>query len=335
MQRKIVLKGGPGVGKSTFMKKLGEDFITAGIDVEYHWCSSDNDSLDGIVLGKQQFCVVDGTSPHIVDPRFPGAVDEIINLGEFWDRQAIAQHKPAIIKLCNDIKNCFARAYLRLQEAGNAYQECKSYYEEARDITAVNRNILALTRDFVPISSAPGNTRHLFAGAITPLGLVNKAESIIDSDYSIFAVKGSPGSGLKNLFAHNLNLLELYNYYAEIYHNPFDPNEIDIIILPDSKIALLDISSIFNYTKYLPAIKYKRLLDFDQFSPNIPEFASSLLDNARKRFASGISEAVSHIGRAKKYHDELESFYVPAMDFESINLTRQKIFGQLIQSLIY
>lgn len=66
VERKIVLKGGPGVGKSTFMKKLGEDFANAEIDVEFHWCSSDNESLDGVVIGRQQFCVVDGTAPHRV-----------------------------------------------------------------------------------------------------------------------------------------------------------------------------------------------------------------------------------------------------------------------------
>jgi broad-specificity NMP kinase len=69
-EEKIVLKGGPGVGKSTFMKNLAKDCSKQGIDVEYHWCSSDNNSLDGIVLGnKKQVCIVDGTAPHIVDPR--------------------------------------------------------------------------------------------------------------------------------------------------------------------------------------------------------------------------------------------------------------------------
>jgi len=49
-RRKIVLKGGPGVGKSTFMKNLAQDFMEAGCDIEFCWCSSDNQSLDSIVL---------------------------------------------------------------------------------------------------------------------------------------------------------------------------------------------------------------------------------------------------------------------------------------------
>ena len=43
------LKGGPGTGKSTIMKEIGEYFIDNGEDVDFLWCSSDPDSLDGVV----------------------------------------------------------------------------------------------------------------------------------------------------------------------------------------------------------------------------------------------------------------------------------------------
>ena len=44
--RKIIsLKGGPGTGKSTLMKKIGQYFNEKGYSVEYHHCSSDNTFL--------------------------------------------------------------------------------------------------------------------------------------------------------------------------------------------------------------------------------------------------------------------------------------------------
>lgn len=43
----IVLKGGPGAGKSTMMKKLGQAMEEQGEQVEYFHCSGDPDSLDG------------------------------------------------------------------------------------------------------------------------------------------------------------------------------------------------------------------------------------------------------------------------------------------------
>ena len=46
--RIFVIKGGPGVGKSTFMKKMGEALLRLGYDAEFHHCSSDPDSLDAL-----------------------------------------------------------------------------------------------------------------------------------------------------------------------------------------------------------------------------------------------------------------------------------------------
>ena len=46
----MILKGGPGVGKNTFMREIGRTMEAAGADVEYLWCSGDPDSLDGVVI---------------------------------------------------------------------------------------------------------------------------------------------------------------------------------------------------------------------------------------------------------------------------------------------
>lgn len=46
----MILKGGPGVGKNTFMREIGKTMERAGTPVEYLWCSGDPDSLDGVVM---------------------------------------------------------------------------------------------------------------------------------------------------------------------------------------------------------------------------------------------------------------------------------------------
>ena len=63
-----VLKGGPGVGKATFMREIGRTMEQAGADVEYLWCSGDPDSLDGVVIPALRCAVCDGTSPHGTAP---------------------------------------------------------------------------------------------------------------------------------------------------------------------------------------------------------------------------------------------------------------------------
>lgn len=333
---KIILKGGPGVGKSTFMKNLGRDFSRQGQNVEYHWCSSDNNSLDAIVVGHQQFCMLDGTAPHIVDPRYPGAIDKILNLGEFWDESVIRQQRDTVIKLTDTISSLFSRAYHRLKEVKLAYEEWQSYYAEATDFKAVNRNISELLDDIFKNSAMTGTPlRHLFAAAITPEGIVNKANSLVDKEYAVFAVKGQPGTGLNIIYQYVLEVASLKGVYAEVFHNPFDPADIDMIIFPHHKTVLVDISGhISDYVQQLPTSRYKRFLDFNQFTnkSSLDTYAKQIC-SAKNRVEEGLKEAVRFIHTAKKYHDELETCYVPAMDFDGMAAYREKLVDEVNQSL--
>ncbi len=85
VNRIFCLKGGPGVGKSSLMKKVARDFVEKGYDVEVFPCSSDPSSLDAVVIEKLKVVLLDATAPHIVDPKIPGAIDEIVNFGDFWN----------------------------------------------------------------------------------------------------------------------------------------------------------------------------------------------------------------------------------------------------------
>ena len=69
-----ILKGGPGCGKSTLMRQVGAAMEAAGLTVEYIRCSGDPDSLDAVVVPALGAAVVDGTAPHVVEPRYPGLV---------------------------------------------------------------------------------------------------------------------------------------------------------------------------------------------------------------------------------------------------------------------
>ena len=63
-----VIKGGPGCGKSTFMRRIGEAAEARGLEVEYILCSGDPDSLDAILLPGKKAALVDGTAPHDTAP---------------------------------------------------------------------------------------------------------------------------------------------------------------------------------------------------------------------------------------------------------------------------
>lgn len=100
MQRRMFyLKGGPGVGKSTLMRRVGEAAEKAGLEVEYFHCSSDPDSLDAVCLPQKGAALMDGTAPHVYDPVAPGARDTLVSLGDFLDEAALRSHIEDILNL--------------------------------------------------------------------------------------------------------------------------------------------------------------------------------------------------------------------------------------------
>ena len=48
--RAYIIKGGPGTGKSSFMKYVTAKAQERGYDIELCPCSSDPDSLDGVII---------------------------------------------------------------------------------------------------------------------------------------------------------------------------------------------------------------------------------------------------------------------------------------------
>ena len=63
-----IIKGGPGTGKSTLMKKVARKAEEKGYETELIYCSSDPQSLDGIIVKDIGVSVIDGTSPSTKRP---------------------------------------------------------------------------------------------------------------------------------------------------------------------------------------------------------------------------------------------------------------------------
>ena len=117
-----VIKGGPGCGKSSFMKTLGHAAEKAGLDVEYVLCSGDPDSLDGVYFPSLHTGYADGTVPHVIEAVTPGAAGLYLDLGQFYDRIALQKERRAIELLQTRYRALYREAYARL--ASFAHSSC-------------------------------------------------------------------------------------------------------------------------------------------------------------------------------------------------------------------
>ncbi|MDD4295517.1 MAG: ATPase, partial [Ruminiclostridium sp.] len=248
----VILKGGPGVGKSTFMRHIAEDMLLKGFSIEFMHCSSDPDSLDGIVIPEKSIAMMDGTSPHIVDPKNPGAVDEIINLGDFWNEDGFSKDKEKIILTNKEIKKTFARAYRYIQAAYSIYEDNVAIYNSAMDHGKANA-LIAKTISCIfgntDISNSEGKKRHLFASAITPKGLVNYFPSLFTTK-KVFVINGKPGTGTERLLERVRLSATERGFYTESYYCALNPDKLEHLIIPDLDTSLITSNKYHNANGY-------------------------------------------------------------------------------------
>ena len=132
LKRLYIIKGSSGCGKSTFMRRLAAAAKADKADVKSYLCSSDPASLDAIIINSS-VAVIDGTPPHSVDMKFPGAASEIIDLTRFWDNDYLISKRGEIQTASAEKKTAYGEAYKILSVYANLRSE-----EQRTLLSAVN-----------------------------------------------------------------------------------------------------------------------------------------------------------------------------------------------------
>ena len=109
-----VIKGGPGCGKSSFMKTIGRAAEEKGLDVAYVLCSGDPESVDGVYFPALHTGYADGTAPHVLEAVTPGAAGLYLDLSRFYDRLALQPERRTIEQLQRRYQSLYREAYAKL-----------------------------------------------------------------------------------------------------------------------------------------------------------------------------------------------------------------------------
>ncbi len=317
----FILKGSPGCGKSTLIRKIGCAMLERGYDVEFWQCSADNDSLDGVIIKGLSAAVIDGTAPHVVDPAYPGVVDEIINLGEHWSSQNLRRQKQTILQLNDEIQHAYAAAQEDLSTIGEitltAYRRKENTVDKNKLKTKINQILDEL---FVPTGAA---SRHLFASAVTPRGLVSLADALTRSYPRRYILNGPPGCGKEKLLQAVADTAVEKGIAADIYHSALIPEHIEAIVLPELGVALADLF-------LCPRENQPGDVIIDFSDPDQEEVADGEILAFKQQLNDAADHAACKLNEAKLLHDKLESCYSQAMDYEAVDLTGKRLFNRLL-----
>ncbi len=324
--RAYIIKGGPGTGKSGVMKKIASAAEEKGFYVEKIICSGDPDSLDAIIIPQIKICFADGTAPHTMEPQYPGAVEEIINLGECWNSRKLFEQREHILTITNCNKALHKQSARYVGACSTAFADsAKIEAAVAIEEKAENYATRFISRK-CSCKNSMGTEQKRFLSGVSPQGyitLFDTAQTLCDEIYSV-TDEGYYASGM---LMHALCRCAVANGIDVISClNPFAPQGNPLhIIFPQERIGFFTSNSLQNFKP----IAYKNINATRFFDAQTLSSYKKRLEFNKKAGTQLLNEAVCLLEKAKKVHDELETYYINAMDFNLLNEMTDKIIKKI------
>ena len=310
----LVLKGGPGVGKSTMMRTIGKAMEERGEDVEYLYCSGDPDSLDGVHIPRIRTAVVDGTAPHVIEPKYPAAVDRYVNLGQFYDIAAAKRDRADVLHFSQACSAAYQRAYRAFGAARQMEDGAAALVAEGLDAGKLLRRTDGIIGREIRGRGAGSGDHFRFLGSLTcqgPVWRFDSVQSMCPKIYQLQDAYGLAAPMLQRLHA----AAAARGFRTVVCPNPEHPDLIQHLLVPELGLAFVTSRGDMAYTG--PA--YRRVRLDAMISP-----AHYKRLKARLRFSARVTAALREEGlealrEAKAAHDGLEAIYHPHVDFAGVS----------------
>lgn len=318
----FILKGMPGGGKSSLMKKIGDHMLEQGFTLEYHHCPSDSESIDSVIINELKIGIVDGTPPHSMDPIYPGLMDKLIDLGQFIDDKKIMKYKDHIIKAKMNNKEAYQKTFAYFKSAKLIYDEIVENNRRSVDFAGVNEETLALIDEIfvkeILKERDPGfKKRFMFANANTPEGFVDHMDTIFQGISKIYYIHGDIGTGKSTLIRRLMEEANIRGYNMEIFLNSTIPEKVESLIIEDLNLCITSNGKALEFPH--------RKIDLNlYFNKKIESEKDYNIYNLL------IKEATLELSNARENHGILEDCYIPTVDYDGIDNIRKKILQEIL-----
>ena len=298
-----VIHGAPGTGKSHLMKTVAARIPEASQERLY--CSSDPDSLDGLILSHsgRKIGLLDGTAPHSRSISLPGTVETVLDLGAFWNRHKLKNERGEITSQVKYKKTAYENAYAALGLAGHIESEKMRILHSAFLKEKAEKFAQRLMRR---IGAPIGEQRIRYLSALGMFGVASRREdlSICQRVWRV-----PPYYGFEKLL---LDTVARYARESGVEHVRFpdvlDPYYTECLLFPKSECAVLVGDRDVTEEDFI--ITPTRFVD----CPSLRRERSSLRTLAHM-LTEEKNTALRELSLAGKAHFALEKIFAKAMDF--------------------
>ena len=307
--RLYAVKGGPGTGKSRFLREVAEIGKTKGYLPDYIYCSSDPDSLDGVILrrGGKGIALLDATAPHVYEPNRPGYREEIVNLGAFWDAGILRKEADRISKLNSEKGKAYRMAYRYLAGYEKMTENRNALVSPYLREDAIEKYAEKLLREEPDGSGFSPRT-----ALIRAIGM--RGEILLDTFFAeakrILLAEDCRGAGyllLQKLYA----AAERKGLSVRVSKNPILSEQIDALAFPDSG-TVFAVANPEECDYPFRRISMRRFLETEKMKEIRPQV--NYTERMRRAMLAGAKDCLKEV---RKVHFQIEEIYMNAMDFSA------------------
>lgn len=315
----LILKGGPGCGKSTFMRTLAQELAPVVPQQIHVPCSGDPDSLDAVLFPTLRAAVVDGTSPHALEPTYAVACERVVDLTQFYDIARTKEKRAEIMLLTDSYRACYRDAYRALRACGEvSRQRCGIACAGADQDKLARRAAGILSRELRE-GKGNGKADEAFLGGLTHKGdvcLFDTVTALCPRVYELYDPYGLAAA----LLSAALERAAACGERALACRDADDPKRLRHLLIPSRGLAFVTADERTPF----PGKSYRRIR-FDTMA----EQNLSRAQKARLRFLRHVEqtlrdEAQQRLHDAKSTHDALEETCHPFVDFAAVTALAQK-----------
>lgn len=326
LKKVFILLGGPGTGKSTLIKNIAFFFEKQGLDTQKLHCPLENNALSGVIIPKIKCAIVNGTPPNYFELNALGVIEEYIDLSIAIDKGMLNKYYKEIFEKGYQKKQKLDLAYKTFNDALKIHDEWEDIYISNMDFKKAEHLAKEMNHKIFGNKDANKKSilRERFLGAATPNGPVDFIEDLTKNIEKRYFIKGRPGTGkstfLKSVLAQGINK----GFDLEVYHCGFDPDSLDMIIIPELDIAIYDSTSPH---EHFPKRAQDEILDMyeELVIPGTDEKYSLELTSIKSQYNAKIADGTNYLKRAKLLNDELKKYYLRATDFKKIDMLQKSI----------
>ena len=166
--------------------------------------------------------------------------------------------------------------------------------------------------------------RHLFATAFTPNGIITFVDSILEGYKNVYVLNGGPGTGKTDVLEYLSKEALKRGLSVQLFHDPLIPERLEHIFIPELSTAIITSNEI-NQKKFEGnQIYMDNLLNSYTINKNKEE-----INFDTELFYELLNKGLKLIASAKILHDQMETYYVPNMNFDKINEVTRKLIEKL------